>query len=638
MMSIIKTIYRPNNNIIFKKFTMIFGQLNRVTSTQWIWALCATYLLFQIIYIPYGVLAYDEFFFAHHIYSYLHHLPYRDFLPYKTVLGYYLMAPAMLLSHDILRPFYLLKYETALINTSMLLLSFYWAKQFFNPKAVLLTLSLIISGQLFLIYASDLRVDMLCSWLGLFALLSLLSRRIMLAGFMLGIGFLIEQKALWFWLASNCALLVYCWESRSIKALLLFNLGMVAPISVYMATWSSVSSFAAVWQSVFQEAYAQARLHWYANGWTAYWTAILLNGPLLFALWPLTWMSLIGNSRTLNRRMIAIYAAVMIGLLINYEQLFPYNFVFAVPFYLVLYSDFFTWYNEAAQETPPCSKRVLFWFCSFHATVILCTILYFRLPNAYVLMAFIPIFYYFSQYVSVRSLCQLLIMLCIIFTGILYPLTRLIFSLPTMNGSYQKKMIRLSNTLLQNGEGYFAGTALLYPHEQAIPGLKNLIDPQIAYFTNQTPDVEKALLASLELAPVSSQDVIETIKAKPVKFYVNDARIDALPPSIKYYLQNEFRHYWGSIYLYAPRITVNQATFFLKFNGLYQVISQDGSSIFIDHTPYNDGVLVKLTAGTHTALTRQDFRLALIPDASVVNYRKTAQDQWKKTVKPTIFF
>jgi hypothetical protein len=54
-------------------------------------AVCAIYLVVQLVCIPKVWLEVDELWYAHHIYQYTRHVPYLNFPPYKTVLGYYLL-------------------------------------------------------------------------------------------------------------------------------------------------------------------------------------------------------------------------------------------------------------------------------------------------------------------------------------------------------------------------------------------------------------------------------------------------------------------------------------------------------------------------------------------------------------------
>lgn len=55
------------------------------------------YLLFELFFNRYASLRIDEFWFAHVIYQYKNTFPYRDFSPYKTVLGYYLLLYSLVL-------------------------------------------------------------------------------------------------------------------------------------------------------------------------------------------------------------------------------------------------------------------------------------------------------------------------------------------------------------------------------------------------------------------------------------------------------------------------------------------------------------------------------------------------------------
>lgn len=233
--------------------------------TLWaIFSLCALYCVFEFFYIPYPMTGVDEFWFAHHIYQYTQHLPYRDFPPYKTVLGYYVLMWPFYFVKGLFAPLYYIKYEITLINALFFFSIGYWAIRLFKPLAVLLTLTLIISNQLFLIYSAALRVDMLTAWICLLSILCLLNNRVLLAGFSIGLAFLISQKTLWYLVASNGALLwyglLYLDYRQTRKALCLFNGAAALVIGVYIVFWAHIASWHSVLHSLFYEAYTQAKI------------------------------------------------------------------------------------------------------------------------------------------------------------------------------------------------------------------------------------------------------------------------------------------------------------------------------------------------------------------------------------------
>src|SRR3990167_7391495 len=70
---------------------------------------CLCYLIFEFFFNAYTMLTVDEFWFAHSVFRFAHLLPYRDFFPYKTVLGYYFLLFPLLLGNGIFSTLILIK-------------------------------------------------------------------------------------------------------------------------------------------------------------------------------------------------------------------------------------------------------------------------------------------------------------------------------------------------------------------------------------------------------------------------------------------------------------------------------------------------------------------------------------------------
>src|SRR5690606_9886356 len=119
-----------------------------------------------------------EFVFARHIYDYTRAMPYRDFAPYKSTIGYYVLTIPFFFSKTTLEPLFLIKREIILLNVLCIALAYRMSFRLFQPRGILLSLTAILANAGFLIYAADLRIDMLTSWCCLFALLSLLHYRV----------------------------------------------------------------------------------------------------------------------------------------------------------------------------------------------------------------------------------------------------------------------------------------------------------------------------------------------------------------------------------------------------------------------------------------------------------------------------
>ena len=612
-----------------------------------VWAivlLCLSYLIFQLIYIPYAALSVDEFWFGHHIYQYTHKIPYRDCLPYKTVLGYYLLSLPMYFSHALFKPLFYIKDEIALINSLFIAISCIWLCRRYQPQAVLYTVTLILIGQLFLIYSVDLRVDMLTSWLGLASMMLLLANRTMLAGLVLAISFMVSQKALWFWGATNIAFGVY-WltitrQWRVIHQACLFNLAFIIPLALYLFIWADISSWSIVLNNVFYEGYTQAKITWYAKIYYQCWNSILCNGPLLIMLWPLTWITMLvprKNDRAQKQRFfINIYATVMMLLIISYQQAFPYGMVFAVPIYFLIFTDFFSWFItlfKEPKELQPYNQRLLFWFISLYTISLIGISIYIALPLAYYFIIFMPastgillnIHHHNNNTPIGLKTCLLL---ALVFTGFVYPAIRFIFTAYALDGDYQQSTVELANNLLNEGGGYFAGTPLIYNHDQAIPGLKNLIGPALEYLDQPSKELLPIMISSLYLEPRTVTEILQDLKTTPVKFYVHNYRTSLISHAIQKYLQTHFTHYWSSIYIYAPLISVKQQLFSIDFTGTYKVMGSLGASITLDNKKVRPHSIIWLAKGIHTSHTTDMFRLEYLPSKQIKLDWKYPADNW----------
>lgn len=550
--------------------------------------ICASYLCFELYFIPHEILSADEFVFARHIYDYTQHFPYRDFAPYKTVLGYYLYSLPLFFSHAALQPLFYIKNEIAILNTLFIAVSGIWATRFFDKRAVLLTLLAVIANLHFLISASELRVDMLTSWFCLFAMLALLQHSYRLSGMLLGLAFLISQKALWYMVAINGAMLLcyttFASSPFSLRTIIQFNLSLCAIIMIYIAGWSAVSSPTTVLYSLFYEGYIQSTISWYLPIYIVCWIAVLSAGPLLFLCWPLTGAVFFDKPLNEGTKQQALFitsmSSIALLLFINYKQAFPYNFVFTIPALFLLYANFLSWLMVQSKQ-------------------------------------------------MMRSL---LITLFII-GGIIYPFFHSMNAAYRLDGSYQQTMIQLIDELTNDHSQYIGGIPYLYQKDQPITGMKNLIDPQVGYLFSPNQQTQTLLLPSIYLAATSSNLIIHELEQSSVKLFVMNYRILLLPDAIKQYLDDHYHHFYGSIYLYAPLIHPTNKIFSLKFSGDYKIDAALNMPITIDHQKVASGKIITLTKGIHYSKTSINYRLELIPTALPALNPLYQQDQWLNMTK-----
>lgn len=587
------------------------------------------YIIFESRFIFYGALAPDEFVFARHIYEYTYHIPYRDFPPYKTILGYYLYTLPMFFSHSLLGPIYYIKNEIALINTGCILLATYWATRFFDRKAILLTTLAILLNGMFLIYSTDLRVDMLTSWACLFAILAVMDNRLRLGGVILSIGFLISQKAIWYFFAINGAMAI-CWlalplSSYRFRSIVTFNIAIALPIIIYIAFWSLIAGSNNVLSNMFYEAYIQAGINVYLQGYLICWQAVLIRGSLLFLLWPMVFLSLFEKNQDDKKNQQTIFlmicTSIALELFVDYKQPFPYNFVFTVPALFLLYNHFFTWILQQKDKAHTSSiqfNSLPFIFTTFFYLYAVGAIIYFLvlppinfliIPLAICLLGYLC---FFPQKQWMRKLNLTIALTLFVIVAIVYPFYRSLLTVSELDGGYQRTMINVAASILQNDGDYVAGIPFFYQKDQPIEGMKNLIEPAANYLKKPDEETRKLLLPSLYLLTSTQDKVLSDFEKYPVKLILDNYRFEIIPDRIKKYIKNNYQQFYGSILLYAPRIKAGNTGFDLKFNANYRV--KAWASLQIDGKRVTPGATLFLTKGHHHSLSEKSFRLALVPE------------------------
>jgi len=309
-------------------------------------ALGLWYAVIQLLYVSTMPLVMDEFAGAEAVHRLTAGIPYRDFVPYKTVLGYYLQLPALLLGSDSWSMTICVKYEMVLINTACLLGASALLARHFRRAAVALGLLLLVCMSTFLERSSDLRVDMLTAWFGLFSMLALLRRRACVAGLLAGASFLVSQKGAYYMLAGGLALGVYwlCAE-RSRRRLIdaaAFTACALAPVLLYLAAFEllgraagSVSSQVVTAHSavVFDNLYPTVRKYWFQT---------VERNPFFYGAMLLALGRAFGARHGGFREwLLWVYGGTIIAGCVWHRQPWPYFFVILVPTAWVLIASLF---------------------------------------------------------------------------------------------------------------------------------------------------------------------------------------------------------------------------------------------------------------------------------------------------------
>jgi hypothetical protein len=473
------------------------------------------YLAIQLVYISRLPLVMDEFDGAYEAYQLLHRVPYRDFSPYKTVLGYYLQIPPVLLTANPWTGLMLSKIWLALINTAAIFGVTLWAARIFSPAAALTGQLLLVSVTTFLERSSEIRVDMLTAWVGLFSFMLLLRRRWFLAGIVAGTSFLVSQKGIYYVLAANAAAgvfwLVESRDRRTFRDLILMNAGAALVLLAYLAGWSAIAGPQPVIASVFLNPATVALRDIY--NLEDHWQRTLARNPLFY------WGALAGIVGLASARsrghvggthaMAAAYGAMVFALCRWHRQPWPYFFVILIPTLMIVHVaalDFVFRHRDAAKVVLPV----------------------------------------------------------VLLSGIIYPFTYM-RGILVRDHSYQRNVIRVAHAMLEPGDTYLAGNDLVYDREQSHPLLRRLGGMHIQAMRTWPQDRVNTLISEVDAA-------------RP-KLLIVDARLTSLPPAFRSYLDTRFDHTWASISGYAPLVSPREACFDVWFDGTYRIETASGDPV-----------------------------------------------------------
>jgi hypothetical protein len=610
------------------------------------------YLGFEIFFNFYAMFATDEFWSAHLVYQYKNGLPYRDFAPYKTVLGYYLLLLPMLISHGVIQTLILIKNTLAVANTIILFGSALWLTRFFRKRAILTSLAMLITADMVLSYSTNIRVDLPGYWLGFFSLLFILEKRFWAAGLLLGLGFMVTQKTILYMVASNCALIVeglfFSRNRQTLANIFKLNFTTAGMILLYIFFWSMVSDCHTVMHSIFYEAAILYHIDWYDSAKELFWSQILLKNTLLFLLWPLSWISIFvtydADKTRQQRIFIVIYALVIVACLIHNKMIFPYYTQIVIPVFFILYAAVFTWLFGLFKAYPRIkSKRAnsLVWAAAIvYMLAVINVIVAYHLPEIDLLICLIP--FLLTLYLTHHD--QALRPFLAIFFGLISTSVMLIIGTGSLlvikrdiqasNGQYQKANIMLVDALLQDGSDYVSGIELIYNKTQAIAAMRHLIGPAIDYLSTPTAKLQSLMLASLYQDPdATAASVITALQKSTVKFYVNNYRMMALSSNIKNYLDSQYAHLWGSIYLYAPEVVPGHAELVLKYSGNYFVECDTAAPILIDGRSHSSQAILYLEKGVHLSSAGSIYRLKLLPENATLMRAQFQQENSDKMLE-----
>lgn len=521
--------------------------------------LVAAYLTLQAAYVVRQPLIVDEFAGAAEVHYLSQGVPYRDYTPYKTVLGYAVQGVAAALASDTWSRFIAIKLQMVAINAALLAVAGVWLARLYGRRAALLALLVMVGSSVFFERSSELRVDMLTAWLGMLSLLALLDRKPAWAGVFLAVGFGVSQKAALYAVAADAAFVALLVgstrearrENATFRSFLTFNTAFACGVLLYIAIWSIPSSFPAVVQQVFGAMGDAAVLDIYGDIRRRYWTQTLVRNPAMFViaaigLWQLGRRSI--RERLAGREaFLVLFSVVMLAQAAWYPTPWPYTFVILWPALLVLHA--------ATVQS----------LLSLEAA---------RRPRMAAYAALVAV-------------------------AVIYPSLRLPTLFSRDNG-YQRSSIGLADFLVGPNDPYLAAVPILPHRRQSVERLAWVDAIAITQLRKDTPAALGEVVAQLERTPP--------------KVLIANYRIYGLPPAIRGWLQQHYVRLAGSVYTYAPLISPGETTVPLAYSGRYRLeLQQPAGALRLDGQVRRHGELVELAKGAHSIASPTSARVRLLP-------------------------
>ena len=157
-----------------------------------------------------------------------------------------------------------------------------------------------------------------------------------------------------------------------------------------------------------------------------------------------------------------------------------------------------------------------------------------------------------------------------------------------------------------------------------------MIGPAVDFLHSPTEKLRRAMIPAMDGDPnVTAKSVIAALEASSVKIYVNNYRMNELPPTIKKYLHSHFTHLWGSIYIYAPEVSAGKQKLTIKFPGNYRITSTHKNHVMLNGKYYKPDTMVYLSKGNQMSNAAKPYRLTLVPEINGLN-PAFKSDNWKK--------
>jgi hypothetical protein len=535
----------------------------------------AAYALIEVLYVLRLPMIADEFDGAYDVYRLRSELPYSEFTPYKTVLGYYLELPPLLLARSLWSGLIGTKLLLTALNAGATVAAALLAARRFSARAVVLALPMWLCMSDWLERSSELRVDALTSWVGLFALFALLASRPAVAGVIAGIALLVSQKGIYFLPSSIAGLiaisLVGIRPRECARALLRFCAAYALSVLCYLAFWSMLSSWHSTTQATFFAHHSIAFEDLYPHI-RRFWAQSLERNPVFYTVTIGSLVALcahvLGKTRLEAERapapardaMLFGYALLFTSCVVWHKQPWPYFFVLIVPtaFIVQVWAIEFAWCacDHFVQRSTASGALSRPWIA--------------------------------------RAPLTLLIGVCVV--GAVQPAQRA-REILQLDNDYQHHMLTLASALVAPNEYYLAAADMLYTRTQSSALLRRVS------LSRQRELAENPIGTSIE--------ILNDLYQRPPKILIRNERFRSFPKVIVEYLRDNYAHFWGSIDLYAPKVRATDAHRYIVFAGEYRWTSANHRPLRVGAHIVKDGAKVWLERGAVRIQSSSEGRLSL---------------------------
>jgi hypothetical protein len=334
--------------------------------------LISAYFVLNYFYLKRMPLIMDEYSGAWWVYQFTQGVPYVDFMPYKTIIGYYIQLPALMLPGDIWSRLIYVKAEMVLINGACIFFAAHMLTRHFRRLAILFSTLYFLTMSNFLEHGNSLRVDMLTAWFGLFSFLFLLRDRYGLAGLLLAASFLTSQKGIYYTAATIAAMCLSQFikhDRPKFKQWFILGAAAALPVAAYGFLFAAFG--AKIKDIVFEVVAAHKDVAlgtlYQEKTMASYWTQTTDRNPFFYAAATLGILSFIRAVKN-GSRVAAIcfaYGVTVFGCCLWHKQPWPYFFVLLIPTAWILIVGLF----ETVNSSPTKSIVLLLWLVGIGGAV-----------------------------------------------------------------------------------------------------------------------------------------------------------------------------------------------------------------------------------------------------------------------------